>query len=154
VQLAQEWYVQNRKLNMWTLFCNVCIDFLNSQIWKEIMFELNGKPSSVNAFSTDFSFQNLVFWNLFEFQCQQSLKSQYLPHSKSKTYHINSIKSCSSISFLPQAFQLWINFIFSEKIIQFSRTFALQVQTSWNQAHAPLLVESCSKTPRTQYKAS
>jgi hypothetical protein len=24
------------KLNMWTLFCNVCIDFLNSQIWKEI----------------------------------------------------------------------------------------------------------------------
>jgi hypothetical protein len=52
---------------MWTLFCNVCIDFLNSQIWKEIMFELNGKPSSITMSSTDFSFQNLVFWNLFEF---------------------------------------------------------------------------------------
>ncbi len=35
------------------------------------MLELNGtpsgKPSSVTMFSTDFSFQNLVFWNLFEF---------------------------------------------------------------------------------------
>jgi hypothetical protein len=31
------------------------------------MLELNGKPSSVNTFSTDFSFQNLAFWNLFEF---------------------------------------------------------------------------------------
>jgi hypothetical protein len=55
------------KLNMWTLFCNVCVNFLNSQIWKEIRFALNGKPSSVTTFSTDFSFQNLVFWNLFEF---------------------------------------------------------------------------------------
>jgi hypothetical protein len=52
---------------MWTLFCNVCMDFLNSQIWKEIMLEFNGKPSSVITSSTDFSFQNLVFWNLFEF---------------------------------------------------------------------------------------
>jgi hypothetical protein len=51
---------------MWTLFCNVCMDFLNIQIWKEIMLELNDKPSSVTIFSTDFSFQNLVFWNLIE----------------------------------------------------------------------------------------
>jgi len=55
------------KLNMWILFCNVCIDFLNSQIWKKIVLELNSKPSSVTTFSTDFSFQNLVFFNLFEF---------------------------------------------------------------------------------------
>ncbi len=59
--------LQNRKLNMWTLFCNVCIDFLKSQTWKEIMLELNGKSWSVNTFSTDVSFQNLVFKNLFEF---------------------------------------------------------------------------------------
>jgi hypothetical protein len=52
---------------MGTLFCNVCNDFLNSQMWKEIMLELNGKLSSVTTFSTGFSFQNLVFWNLFEF---------------------------------------------------------------------------------------
>jgi hypothetical protein len=68
VPLAQLWsHYKIGKLNMWTLFCNVCIDFLNSQIWKEIMLELNGKPSSVTTFSTEFSFQNLVFWNLFEF---------------------------------------------------------------------------------------
>jgi len=44
--------------------------------------------------------------------------------------------------------------IFGEEIIQYSRTFALQVQTSWNQAHACLLVESFPKTPRTQPEAS
>jgi hypothetical protein len=44
--------------------------------------------------------------------------------------------------------------IFSEEIIQISRTFALQVQKSWNQANAPLLVESFPKTPRTQSEAS
>ncbi len=33
------------------------------------------------------------------FQRQKSLKHQYLPHSESKSYHINSIKSCSSRSF-------------------------------------------------------
>jgi hypothetical protein len=31
------------------------------------MLELNGKLSSVTTFSTDFSFQNLGFWNLFQF---------------------------------------------------------------------------------------
>jgi hypothetical protein len=31
------------------------------------MLELNGKLSSVTTFSTDFSFQNLGFANLFEF---------------------------------------------------------------------------------------
>jgi hypothetical protein len=40
-----------------------------------------------------FSFQNLVFWNLFEFW------NQCFPHSESKSYQINSIKSCSSRSF-------------------------------------------------------
>jgi hypothetical protein len=41
---------------------------LNSQIYeKQIMLELNGKPLSVTTFSTDFSFQNVGFWNLFEF---------------------------------------------------------------------------------------
>jgi hypothetical protein len=35
------------------------------------MFELNGNPSNVIAFSTDFPFQNLVFWNLFEFSAAE-----------------------------------------------------------------------------------
>jgi hypothetical protein len=54
---------------------------------------------SVTTSSTDFSFQNLVFFNLFEIQQQKSLKIQYLPHSESKSYQINSIKSCSLRSF-------------------------------------------------------
>jgi hypothetical protein len=33
-------------------------------------------------------------------------------------------------------------------------TFAPEVQMSWNQAHAPLLIESFPKTPRTQFEAS
>jgi len=43
------------------------------------------------------------------------------------------------IQFL-QKFQLQFNLIFSEKTIQYSKTFALQVQMPWNQAHAPLLI--------------
>jgi hypothetical protein len=39
-------------------------------------------------------------------------------------------------------FQLQFNLIFSEEIIQYSRTFAPQVQTSWNQPDALLLLKS------------
>jgi len=35
---------------------------------EEIMIELNGKPSSVTTFSANFSFQNLVFKILLNFQ--------------------------------------------------------------------------------------
>jgi hypothetical protein len=51
-------------------------------------------------------------------------------------------------------FQLWFNLIFREEIIQYSRTFALQVQTLRIQAHAPLLVKSLPNTPRTWSEAS
>ncbi len=106
------------------------------------------------------------------FQQQKSLLNQYLPHSKSKSYQINSIKSCSSRSFqtTPKAdspflpnFQLQFNFIsFSvKKSFNIQRTFAVQVQTSWNRAHAPqahapllVVVESFPKTPRTRSEAS
>jgi hypothetical protein len=75
------------------------------------------------------------FWNLFEFfSGRNHLKiNAYLPHSESKSYQINSIKSCSSRSFqqhqihipIPSKFSGTIlNFIFSEEIIQYSRTFA------------------------------
>ncbi len=53
-----------------------------------------------------------------------------------------------------QKFQLWFNSIFSEEIIQYSRTFAMQVQTPWNQTHAPLLLKSFPKRPRTWFEAS
>jgi hypothetical protein len=96
------------------------------------------------------------------FSGRNHLKDQYLPHFESKSYQINSIESCSSRSFqqhqrhfpVPQNFQLWFNLIFSEEIIQYSITFAQQVQTSWNQAHAPLLLKSFPKTPGTWFEAS
>jgi hypothetical protein len=83
-------------------------------------------------------------------QLQKWLWNQYLPHSESKSYQIYSIKSYSSRSFqqyqrtfeFPPKFQLGFILIFSEEIIQYSRTFALQVQTPWNHAHAPLFVQS------------
>jgi hypothetical protein len=77
---------------------------------------------------------------------------------------VNSINSCSSRSFQQHntkstfqflgKFQLQFNLIFSEEIIEYSKTFASQVQTSGNQADAPLLIESFPKTPRTQSQAS
>ncbi len=109
-----------------------------------------------------------IFWNLFEFSVAEitsksiSFKIKINPHFESKSYQINSIKSCTSRFFqTPKAhsksseiFRLQFNLIFSEEIIQYSRTFAPQVQTPWNQAHAPLLVESFPKTPRMQSEAS
>jgi hypothetical protein len=35
-----------------------------------------------------------------------------------------------------------------------SRTFAPEVQTSWNQTHSLVFMESIPKTPRTQSEAS
>jgi hypothetical protein len=72
------------------------------------------------------------------FQWQKSFLNQYLPHSESKSYQMNSIKSSAhqdlsentegTFQFF-QNFQLRFNLIFSEKIIQYLRTFAQQVQT-------------------------
>jgi hypothetical protein len=71
---------------------------------------------SVTASSTDFSFQNLVFWIYLNFQRQKSLKNQYLPHSESKSYQINSIKSCLSRSFQQHQRHIPIPPKFSAKI--------------------------------------
>jgi hypothetical protein len=58
--------------------------------------------TSVTTSSTDFSFQDLVFLEFYlNVQSQKSLKNQYLPHSGSKSYQINSIKSCSSSNIFP-----------------------------------------------------
>jgi hypothetical protein len=46
------------------------------------------------------------------------------------------------------------NTLVQYEIIQYERTFAPQVQMSWNQAHAPLLIKSFPKTPRTRSEAS
>jgi len=80
-------------------------------------------------FSTDFSFQNLVFFGIYvNFQWQKSLKNQYLPHSESKkSYQMNSTQSShqdlsnntkGTFQFLRNV-QLQFNLIFSEEIIQY-----------------------------------
>ncbi len=109
--------------------------------------------------------QNMVFGGIYlNSQRQNSLKNQYLPYSESKSYQINSIKSCSSRSFqqhqrhipIPPKFwaTIYFNLSFSEEIIQYSKTCASQVQTIWNQAHAPFLDdESFPKPPRTLSEA-
>jgi hypothetical protein len=82
-----------------------------------------------------FPFKTWFFGFCLNFQWQKSLNNQYLPHSESKSYQINFIKSCSSRSFqqdqrhvpIPPKFSATIKFnsIFYEEIIQYSRTFAL-----------------------------
>jgi hypothetical protein len=70
-----------------------------------------------------FSRSQLIFpskaW-LFEiylnFQWQKSLKNQYLPHFESKSYQINSIKSCSSSSFQQHQMHIPIPPKFSARI--------------------------------------
>ncbi len=118
---------------------------------------------SVTTFSTDFSFQNPVFLNLFEFSAAEiTLKSicptfwiQILPN---KFHSILLIKifptTPKAHSNSSQIFSYDFNLIFNEKIIQYSRTFALHIQTPWNQANAPLLLKSFPKRPRMQFEAS
>jgi hypothetical protein len=136
VTLAQVWtHYKIGKLNMWTLFCNICIDFLNIQIWKENMLELNGKPSSVLPSPwLIFPSNILVFLGIyFNFQQQKSLLNQYLSHSESKSYQINFIKSCSSTSFqqhqshipIPPKFSAMIKFNFQWKNHSIFKNFCI-----------------------------
>jgi hypothetical protein len=79
--------------------CEHCFAMYDSIFWtakyerKSCLNWMNGKPWSVTMFSTWF------FGIYLNFQQQKSLQNQSLPHSESKSYQINSIKSCSSKSF-------------------------------------------------------
>jgi hypothetical protein len=119
---------------------------------------------SVTTSSIGFSFSKPGFLDfVWIFSGRNHLKSNisHIPNPNLTKFF--PIKSCSSRSFQQHTkgtvqflwkFQLRFNSICSEEIIQYSRTFALQVQTSsWNQAHAPILVESFPKTPRTRSEA-
>jgi hypothetical protein len=74
-----------------------------------------------------------------KFQRQKSLKNQSLPHSEpqilpNKVHYILLIKifpaTPKTHSQFLLNFQLRFNLIFGEEIIQYSRTFAREVQTS------------------------
>jgi hypothetical protein len=113
---------------------------------------------SVTTSSTWFFIQKHGFWNLFAFVVAKITLKSIISHiySESKSYQTNSFKSWSSRSFQQHQRAHFNNSsqIFSEEIIQYSTTFALQVHTPWNQAHAPLIIKSFAKTPRTRSKTS
>jgi hypothetical protein len=163
VCLAQVWtHYKIGKLNMWTLFCNVCILFWTAKYerksWLNWMVTLQVLSGSRPIFPS----KTWFFRIYLNFQRQKSLKNQYFPNSESKSYQVNSIKSCSSRSFqntkgsfqFLQKSQLWFHSIFTEEIIQYSKTFTWHVQMPWNQASAPLLLQSFPKRSRTQSEAS
>ncbi len=137
--------------------------FFNSQIWMENMLELNGKPSKCYHVLNWFFLPKPVFFKIYlNFQQLKWLKNQHLPCSEFKSYQMNSlnpahqdlsINTKGTFQFLWNV-QLQFNIIFSEKIIQYSKTFASPVQTPWNQANTPLLLKSFPKRPRTQSEAS
>jgi hypothetical protein len=70
--------------------------------------------------------------------------TKYIPLNPAHQDLSNNTKG--TFQFL-QKFQLRFNLIFSEKIIQSSRTSTLQVQPPSNQANAPLLLKSFPKRP-------
>jgi len=119
--LHQVWtHYKIGKLNMWTLFCNVCINFWRAKYERKSclnwMVSLQALPRSQLIFPS----KTWFFGIYLNFQRQKSLKNQYLLRSESKSYQINSIKSCSSRSFqehqrhipIPPKFSAttWFNF--------------------------------------------
>ncbi len=115
-------------------------------------------PSATMS-STDFFLPKPGFLKIYlNFQRQKSLKKSISPtfwiQILANKFHLNpahqdlSNNTKGTFQFL-RNFQF--NLIFSEEIIQYSRT---QVQTTWNQADAPLLLKSFPKRPRTRPEAS
>jgi hypothetical protein len=105
--------------------------------------------------STDFSFKNLVFLEfIWIFSGRNHLKTN-ISHiwNPNLTKYIPLNPTHEDLSTTLKAHS---NFFknFSEKIIQYSRTFTLQVQAPWNQADAPLLLKSFPKRWRVRFKAS
>ncbi len=111
--------------------------------------------------STDFSFQNLVFlWFIYIFSDKNHLKFnispilnpnfiKYSPLNPTPQDLSNNTKDTSQ--YFWNVFVM-IQFNFQWKNHSIFKNFTTQVQTSWNQANAPLLIESFPKIPRTGLK--
>ncbi len=137
---------------------------------------------SVTTSSTDFSFlpKPSFFGIYLNFQPQKSLLNQYIPHSEIQilpnnsikillikifptTPKANSIKSWSSRSFkqhqrqipIPTKFwaAIWFNFQCGNHSI-FENFCTASPKHPWNQANAPLLLQSFPKRPRMRSEAS
>ncbi len=126
VPLAQVWtHYKIGKLNMWMLFCNVCINFWTTKYERKSCLNWIVSPQVLPHSQLIFPSKIWFFGIYLNFKQQKSLLNQYLPQSKSKSYQINSIKSCSSRSFqehhrhiqIPLKLSATISFHFIEKII-------------------------------------
>ncbi len=73
--------------------CELNADLIKLLVWPVPLAQVLPRPQLIFPSKTWF------FGIYLSFQWQKSLKNQYLPHSESKTYYINSTKSCSSRSF-------------------------------------------------------
>jgi hypothetical protein len=93
----------------------LCINFLNSQISKEIMLECNGKPSSVSKNHFKINISHILNPNL----------TKYIPLNLA---HQDLSKNTKGTFQFLRIFQLQFNLIFNEEIIRYSKTFASQVQ--------------------------
>ncbi len=103
---------------------------------------------NVNTLRDQLIFLPNPFFELcLNFQQQNPLKIQYLPHLRSEYYEIKSIKSDLSRAFQqhPQfqhIFQFWFSVIFIEKIVQHLIASTSQLQTVSNPVDAPLLIKA------------
>jgi hypothetical protein len=77
------------------------INIMNMKKYKLILsFHIVPSAQVLPRLQQIFLSKTWFFGNLFEFSNGKNhFKNQYLPHSESKSYQINSIKSCSSRSF-------------------------------------------------------
>jgi hypothetical protein len=67
--------------------------FIDRLVWHVALAQALPHPQLIFPSKTWF------FGIYLNFQQKKSLKNQYLPHSESKSYQINFIKSCSSSAF-------------------------------------------------------
>jgi hypothetical protein len=93
------WYIKDTLLHTWQTCSKV---LKKAQVeWKGNMLLMCSqcKRLEIWANTTSSTPKTWLFGIYLNFQRQKSPKYQYLPHSESKSYQINSIKSCSSRSF-------------------------------------------------------
>jgi hypothetical protein len=105
---------------------------------------------------TIFPSKTWSFGIYLNFQQQKSLQNQYLPHSESKSYQINSIKSCSSKSSQQHQRHIPIPPKYSAAKKSFNILDFLHCKSKRHGTKPmhPLLIKSFPKTPRTQSEAS
>jgi hypothetical protein len=85
-------------MSVWNLFFNLIFNlylfrimfFKYILVWPVPLAQVLPRPWLI------FPSKTWLLGIYLNFQWQKSAKNQYFPHSESKSYHINSIKSCSS----------------------------------------------------------